>query len=50
VYGFPKQRAAEIAVSQVHAHGAAMEELLFVCFDTETATIYRELLRNTRRS
>ena len=47
IYGFPKQRAAEIAVTQVQQHGKALEELLFVCFDAETTTIYRELLRKT---
>jgi O-acetyl-ADP-ribose deacetylase len=44
VYGFPKQRAAEIAVAQVQTHSEGMEKLLFVCFDEETATIYRRLL------
>jgi O-acetyl-ADP-ribose deacetylase (regulator of RNase III) len=48
LYGFPKQRAAEIAVTQVQRRGRTIEELLFVCFNAETAAIYRRLLRKTR--
>jgi O-acetyl-ADP-ribose deacetylase (regulator of RNase III) len=44
IYGFPKQRAARIAVTQVREHSEAIERLLFVCFDAETAGIYRQLL------
>ena len=45
LYGFPKQRAAKIAVREVSASVADMEKVLFVCFDAETAEIYRQLLR-----
>lgn len=45
IYGFPKHRAAKIAVSAVSTHMRGIEKLLFVCFDAETAEIYRELLR-----
>jgi O-acetyl-ADP-ribose deacetylase (regulator of RNase III) len=45
LYGFPKHRAAEIAVAQVQHHGKTLEKLLFVCFNAETATIDRKLLR-----
>jgi len=45
VYGFPKQRAAKIAVTEASAYIREMEKLLFVCFDAETAEIYRQLLR-----
>jgi O-acetyl-ADP-ribose deacetylase len=45
IYGFPKQRAAKIAVSEVSAFKRDMEKVLFVCFDAETAEIYRQLLR-----
>ena len=45
VYGFPKERAAKIAVSEASAFMREMEKLLFVCFDAETAEIYRQLLR-----
>ena len=44
IYGFPKQRAAEIAVSEARAYTGDIETLLFVCFDAETADIYRGLL------
>jgi len=45
IYGFPKQRAAEIAVNEVRAFVGDIETLQFVCFDAETAEIYRGLLR-----
>jgi len=44
VYGFPKLRAAKIAVGEASASMRDIEKLLFVCFDAETAGIYRELL------
>lgn len=45
IYGFPKARAAKIAVTEVSASMGDMEKLIFVCFDRETAEIYRQLLR-----
>ena len=45
VYGFPKERAAKIAVAEVQEHARKIEEVQFVCFDEETAGIYRALLR-----
>lgn len=46
VYGFPKQRAAEISVREVRQHGAnsPIEQVIFCCFDEETRAIYRELI------
>jgi O-acetyl-ADP-ribose deacetylase (regulator of RNase III) len=44
IYGFPKQRAAKIAVREVSTSAGDMKKLLFVCFDAETAEIYRQLL------
>jgi O-acetyl-ADP-ribose deacetylase len=44
IYGFPKHRAAKIAVNAASAQMKDIEKLLFVCFDAETAEIYRELL------
>ena len=44
IYGFPKQRAAQIAVSEVQKCIGDIEAVFFVCFDSETADIYRELL------
>lgn len=47
-YGFPKRRAAEIAVAQVtsfvDAHPLLLAEVVFCCFDEPMAAIYRELL------
>ena len=45
IYGFPKQRAANIAVRQVQKNIGALERVFFVCFDAETAEIYRKLLK-----
>ena len=47
IYGFPKQRAAEIAVAAVRdelSKDDAIEEVRFVVFDAETAEIYRVLV------
>jgi O-acetyl-ADP-ribose deacetylase (regulator of RNase III) len=47
IYGFPKQRAAQIAVSQVVAaleKNAELAQVIFCCFDDETHRIYRELI------
>jgi O-acetyl-ADP-ribose deacetylase (regulator of RNase III) len=44
IYGFPKQRAAKIAVKEVQGYIGDIETLLFFCFDDDTARIYRELL------
>jgi O-acetyl-ADP-ribose deacetylase (regulator of RNase III) len=45
VYGFPKQQAASIAVKEVQRNIGVVERVLFVCFDSETAEIYRKLLK-----
>lgn len=47
VYGFPKRDAAEVAVEAVRSHvedGSDLEEVVFVCFDDENASIYSQLL------
>ena len=44
IYGFPKQRAARIAVNQVRDFSGDIEVVAFVCFDFESADIYRQLL------
>jgi O-acetyl-ADP-ribose deacetylase len=44
IYGFPKARAAQIAVREVALAAREIEQLLLVCFDEETAEIYRELI------
>jgi O-acetyl-ADP-ribose deacetylase (regulator of RNase III) len=47
VYGFPKQRAAEIAVHAVQdflSLTSLIKEVFFVCFDEENYRIYASLL------
>lgn len=46
IYGFPKERAAPLAVDAVRAavEGSSIEEVLFVCFDEENAELYDGLL------
>lgn len=44
VYGFPRRRAAEIAVTEVQRYAGGIERTVFSCFDAETANIYRGLL------
>ncbi len=44
VYGFPKARAAAIAVREMRAHEAAFEHLVACCFSEADAALYRDLL------
>lgn len=46
IYHFPKKRAAEIAISAVRGVEGldAIEEVFFVCFDSENHEIYQRLL------
>jgi O-acetyl-ADP-ribose deacetylase (regulator of RNase III) len=44
VYGFPKARAAAIAVREMRAAEAAFERLVACCFSEGDAAIYRGLL------
>jgi O-acetyl-ADP-ribose deacetylase (regulator of RNase III) len=43
VYGYPKEPAAEIAVREVKAHAGALDRVVFCCFDSATADLYRRL-------
>jgi O-acetyl-ADP-ribose deacetylase (regulator of RNase III) len=50
VYRFPKQQAAEIAVSELRKFMRSHElpeRLIFVCFDDENYSIYETLLSNS---
>lgn len=47
-FGFPKREAAKIAVREVQRHCESFDNVLFVCRDLETATIYRELLMRSQ--
>ena len=46
VYGYPKKQAAEVAVGAVKSFLQAHPEktVMFVCFDEENYTIYKDLL------
>ena len=45
VYGFPKDRAAPVALSTVRSFaGSELEEVIFVCFDAENYELYARLL------
>jgi O-acetyl-ADP-ribose deacetylase len=48
IYGFPKRRAAQIAANEVQQHSGDIEAVFFVCFDSEAANIYSELLGGAR--
>jgi O-acetyl-ADP-ribose deacetylase len=43
IYGFPPERAAKIAIREVHEHAQGVE-VVFVCFDSETYASYKHLL------
>jgi O-acetyl-ADP-ribose deacetylase (regulator of RNase III) len=48
VYGFPKKRAARIAVRETRkelSDNGALERVLFVCFNAETRKAYEEALQ-----
>lgn len=48
VYGFPKKRAAEIAVHEVTDFlnkDESLQQVIFCCFDEENFKIYSELLK-----
>ena len=46
IYGFPKERAAPIAVEAVRkaTAGTGITAVVFVCFDDENAQLYEDLL------
>ncbi|MDE1155970.1 MAG: O-acetyl-ADP-ribose deacetylase [Acidobacteriaceae bacterium] len=44
IYKYPRRQAAEIAVRTCRTFGHSLERIEFVCFDEETAAIYRSLL------
>ena len=46
IYGFPRQRAAEIAFRTVQelASSSGLERVIFCCYDEETEQIYKRLL------
>jgi O-acetyl-ADP-ribose deacetylase len=49
VYGYPKEPAAEIAVREVTAHASAFDRVIFCCFDSATAGLYRAIIARSDR-
>lgn len=47
-FGFPKREAAKIAVREVQRYCESFDKVFFVCFDAETANIYRKLLTRSQ--
>lgn len=48
IYGFPKEKAAPIALQTVNdflLQNDSIQEVLFVCFDSENERLYREYLQ-----
>ena len=49
VYGFPKEKAARIAVRETQralSTNKEIERVLFVCFNAETKIAYKDALQN----
>ena len=44
IYGYPKEPAAEIAVREVRQHAGTLDGVIFCCFDTATADLYRAVI------
>ena len=44
IYGYPSDLAAAIAVDAVRAATTRVDEIIFICFDEATLSIYRDLL------
>jgi len=44
VYGYPRSKAASVAVAAVRGATTDVELVRFVCFDDETRALYRHLL------
>ena len=45
IYGYPKQPAAELAITTCRTYGAHLDRIEFVCFDEATAALYESLLK-----
>lgn len=47
IYGFPRERAAKIAIAEVRevlGENHTVRRIIFCCFDSDTLRIYKELL------
>ena len=47
VYGFPTERAAEIAVHAMRRHTSEFERIIACAYDEKMAALYRRALRST---
>ena len=50
IYGYPKEQAAQIAITAVKSHQKSprkLEDVIFCCFDEENYQIYNSLLEDT---
>jgi O-acetyl-ADP-ribose deacetylase (regulator of RNase III) len=48
IYGFPKRRAAEVAIETVQQFlqvNESIREVIFCCFDEENTSLYQQLLK-----
>lgn len=48
IYGFPKRRAAEVAIETVRQFlqvNESIREVIFCCFDEENTSLYQQLLK-----
>jgi O-acetyl-ADP-ribose deacetylase (regulator of RNase III) len=44
VYGYPKEPATEIAAREVGAHAGGLEQVIFCCFGSDMAALYRAVI------
>jgi O-acetyl-ADP-ribose deacetylase (regulator of RNase III) len=49
IYGFPKQRAAEIAVAAMREHEQELERIIACLFDDESVSLYEAELQRVAR-
>lgn len=50
VYGFPKDKAAGVALAAMQAEAGRYERIIACCFDAENLAIYRNLIGRERRA
>jgi len=44
IYKFPKEKAASIAINAIREYPISLDKLIFVCFDEENYSLYKEKL------
>lgn len=44
IYKFPKEKAARIAINAIKEYPISLDKLIFVCFDEENYSLYKEKL------